>query len=195
MVSWMSVCSLLFVWKISPLLPAMCAQEGIETYNRYTKMIFRWGHLYFQFSLIKPSKPTWTQHSTKRREAFGLAQRFCQAQIKLRIDWIGSAWQNIIPEPVFNPVSLFLTFVIHLYVYIFLANFLRELQACTVHWCLLVQWKHNKSKICSRHLAAIEIPRSFGRECLLLKSLKMYGLLQLFFLPVLLAGGKISFQW
>ena len=27
----------------------------------------------------------------------------------------------------------------------------------------------------------IEIPRSFGRECLPLESLKMYGLLQLFF--------------
>ena len=39
----------------------------------------------------------------------------------------------------------------------------------------------------------IEIPLSFGRECLPLELLKMYGLLQLFFLPVL-AGGKISFQ-
>ena len=34
---------------------------------------------------------------------------------------------------------------------------------------------------------------AFGRECLPLESLKMYGLLQLFFLPVL-DGGKISFQ-
>ena len=42
-------------------------------------------------------------------------------------------------------------------------------------------------------LESIEIPHSFGPECLPLESLRMYGLIQLFFMPVL-AGGKISFQ-